>query len=82
MTAYVRSIQPENELKAALKADQIVVDTFDDFEKNSALRKEHEIPVNAGNSFTGDLVAAIIAGQKAKVGGPKAKLIHARGGGN
>jgi len=78
VTAYVRSTQPENELKA----DRIAVGTFGDFEKISALSKEHDIAVNAGNSFTGDLVAAIIAGQKAKVGGPQGKLIHVSGAGN
>lgn len=82
VTAYVRNTQPEDKLKADLKADRIVVGTFDDFEKVSALSKEHDIAVNAGNSFTGDLVAAIIAGQKAKVGGPKGKLIHISGGRN
>ena len=82
VTAYVRSTRPENELKAALKADRIAVGTFEESEKISALSKEHDISVNAGNSFTGDLVAAIIAGQKAKVNGSKAKLIHVSGGGN
>jgi hypothetical protein len=82
VTAYVRSTQPENEIKAALQADRIAVGAFNEFEKISALSKEHDIAVNAGNSFTGDLVAAIIAGQKAKVGGPKGKLIHVSGGGN
>ena len=82
MTAYVRSTQPENELRATLKADRISIGTFDDFEKVSALSKEHDIAVNAGNSFTGELVAAIIAGQKAKVGGSQSKLIHVSGAGN
>jgi hypothetical protein len=82
VTAYVRSTQPDAELKATLHADRIAVGTFDEFEKISALSKEHDISVNAGNSFTGDLVAAIIAGQKAKVGGPKGKLIHVSGAGN
>jgi hypothetical protein len=82
VTAYVRSTQPETELKATLKADRIAVGTFDDFEGISALSKEHDISVNAGNSFTGDLVAAIIAGQKSKVDGPKGKLIHVSGAGN
>ena len=82
VTAYVRSTRPENELKAALKADRIAVGTFEESEKISALSKEHDISVNAGNSFTGDLVAAIIAGLKTKDGGTKGKLIHVSGGGN
>lgn len=82
MTAYVRSNQSEDELKSRLKADRIAVGTFDQFEKISALSKEHDIAVNAGSSFTGDLVAAIITGQKAKTNGLKGKLIHISGGGN
>ena len=46
VTAYVRSTQPENELKATLQADRIAVGTFDEFEKISALSKEHDICVN------------------------------------
>jgi hypothetical protein len=82
VTAYVRSTKPEHELKASLKADRIVVGDFNDFEKISTLSKEHDIAVNAGSSFTGDLVSAIIAGQKARVKGPKGKLIHISGAGN
>ena len=62
MTAYVRSIMPENELKASLKADRIIVGEFSDFEKVRKASNQHDIAVNAGNSFTADLVAAIIAG--------------------
>jgi hypothetical protein len=82
VTAYVRSTKPESELRASLKADRIVVGDFNDFEKISTLSKEHDIAINAGNSFTGDLVSAIIAGQKARVEGPKGKLIHISGAGN
>jgi hypothetical protein len=82
VTAYVRSAKPESELKASLKADRIVVGDFNDLEKISTLSKEHDIAVNAGSSFTGDLVAAIIAGQKVRVKGPKGKLIHISGAGN
>lgn len=71
-----------DELKASLKADRIVVGDFSDAEKVGALSKEHDIAVNAGNSFTGDLVAAIIAGQKAKEPGHASKLIHISGAGN
>lgn len=55
---------------------------FSDAAKISALSREHDIAVNAGNSFTGDLVAAIIAGQKAKEPGYPGKLIHISGAGN
>jgi hypothetical protein len=82
VTAYVRGIKPESELRASLKADRIVVGDFSDSDKISTLSKEHDIAVNAGSSFTGDLVAAIIAGQKARVKGPKGKLIHISGAGN
>lgn len=78
----MRSTKPEDELKAGLKADRIVVGDFGDVEKISKLSREHDIAVNAGSSFTGDLVEAIIAGQKAKPSGLKGKLIHISGGGN
>lgn len=82
MTAYVRSTKPEDELKAGLKADRIVVGDFGDIEKIKHLSRDHDVAVNAGSSFTGDLVEAIIAGQKAKPSGSKGKLIHISGGGN
>ncbi|KAG9906208.1 NAD(P)-binding protein, partial [Aureobasidium melanogenum] len=82
VTAYVRSTKPESELTANLKADRIVVGDFSDFAKVAALSTEHDIAVNAGSSFTGDLVAAIIAGQKVKNCDAKGKLIHISGGGN
>ncbi|KIL90753.1 hypothetical protein FAVG1_06489 [Fusarium avenaceum] len=80
VTAYVRSTQPENELKANLNADRIIVGDFSDFEKVKNASKEHDIAVNAGNSFTGEPVTAIIAGQKENAG--KGKLIHISGAGN
>ncbi|KAJ4300030.1 hypothetical protein N0V90_005279 [Kalmusia sp. IMI 367209] len=82
VTAYVRSSKPEDELKASLKADNIVVGDFSDVEKIKKISKEHDIAVNTGSSFTGDLVAAIIAGQKEKAGTTKGKLIHISGAGN
>ena len=81
MTAYVRSTKPENELKDRLQADRIIVGDFNDFEKIRNASKEHDIAVNAGNSFTADPVAAIIAGQKDK-GAGKGKVIHISGAGN
>lgn len=82
VTAFVRSARAERELKDSLKADRVVRGDFNEHEKIEALTREHDIVVNAGNSFTGDLVAAIIAGQKAKSPGSKGKLIHISGGGN
>ncbi|KAM0543303.1 hypothetical protein ACHAPJ_012387 [Fusarium lateritium] len=81
VTAYVRSTKPESELKASLKADRIIVGDFKDFEKVRKASKEHDIVVNAGNSFTNELINAIIAGLKDKEGA-KGKLIHISGGGN
>ncbi|KAF4450049.1 hypothetical protein F53441_6754 [Fusarium austroafricanum] len=78
ITAYVRSDKPE--LKASLKADRIIVGDFSDFERVKNASKDHDIAVNAGNSFTGEPIAAIIAGQKARAS--KGKLIHISGGGN
>lgn len=82
MTAYVRSTKPEDELKASLKADRIIVGDFSDFESIRKASKAHDITVNAGNSFTGDPVAAIIAGQKDKPGASKGRVIHISGAGN
>lgn len=82
MTAYVRSTKPEDEFKAGPKADRIVVGDFGDIEKIKHLSREHDVAVNAGSSFTGDLVEAIITGQKEKPSGSKGKLIHISGGGN
>ncbi|KAF5264504.1 hypothetical protein FOXYS1_4717 [Fusarium oxysporum] len=77
ITAYVRSPQQS---ESQLSADRVVVGDFSDFEKVKAASTEHDIAVNAGNSFTADPVAAIIAGQKSR--GPKGKVIHISGGGN
>lgn len=82
MTAYVRSTKPENELRTNLKADRIIVGDFNDFDKVRRASKEHDIAVNAGNSFTADPVAAIIAGQKDKKGASKGIVIHISGAGN
>ncbi|KAH7178169.1 hypothetical protein DER46DRAFT_675908 [Fusarium sp. MPI-SDFR-AT-0072] len=76
ITAYIRNPQANTQLNA----DRVVVGDFSDFEKVKAASAEHEIAVNAGNSFTADPVAAIIAGQKSR--GPKGKVIHISGGGN
>jgi hypothetical protein len=82
VTAYVRSTKPADELKANLKADRIIVGDFADFEKVKKASSEHDIAVNAGNSFTADPVAAIIAGQKDKEGSSKGVVIHISGAGN
>ncbi|CZR38208.1 uncharacterized protein FPRO_06601 [Fusarium proliferatum ET1] len=76
VTAYVRSPQSESQLNT----DRVIVGDFSDFEKVKAASAEHDIAVNAGNSFTADPVAAIIAGQKSR--GTKGKVIHISGGGN
>ncbi|KAG5789428.1 hypothetical protein H9Q69_011524 [Fusarium xylarioides] len=76
ITAYVRSPQSASQLNA----DRVIVGDFSDFEKVKAASADHDIAVNAGNSFTADPVAAIIAGQKSR--GTKGKVIHISGGGN
>lgn len=76
VTAYVRSPQSESQLNA----DRVIVGDFSDFEKVKAASAEHDIAVNAGNSFTADPVAAIIVGQKSRA--TKGKVIHISGGGN
>ncbi|RGP77386.1 hypothetical protein FLONG3_4525 [Fusarium longipes] len=78
ITAYVRSNNPD--LKASLNVDRIITGDFTDFEKVKAASAEHDIAVNAGNSFTSEPVAAIIAGQKERT--TKGKIIHISGAGN
>ena len=79
ITAYVRSNKSTEELKLHLSADRIEVGEFGDFDKIKALSKEHDIAINAGNSFTGEPVLAIIAGLKERPSESKGKLIHVSG---
>ncbi|KAG8666719.1 hypothetical protein FPOAC2_11840 [Fusarium poae] len=78
ITAYVRSANPD--LKTSLTVDRIITGDFTDFDKVKAASAEHDIAVNAGNSFTSEPVAAIIAGQKERA--TKGKVIHISGAGN
>ncbi|KAI1050741.1 hypothetical protein LB507_009236, partial [Fusarium sp. FIESC RH6] len=78
ITAYVRSTNPD--LRTTLNVDRIITGDFTDFEKVKAASAEHDIAVNAGNSFTSEPVAAIIAGQKARA--TRGKVIHISGAGN
>ncbi|KAJ4129130.1 hypothetical protein NW768_007663 [Fusarium equiseti] len=78
INAYVRSTEPT--LKTTLKVDRIMTGDFTDFEKIRAVSAEHDIAVNAGNSFTSEPVAAIIAGQQSRP--TKGKVIHISGAGN
>ncbi|KAJ4002782.1 hypothetical protein NW752_009436 [Fusarium irregulare] len=78
ITAYVRSTDPS--LKTALNVDRIITGDFTDFEKVKAASVEHDIAVNAGNSFTSEPVAAIIAGQQSRA--TKGRIIHISGAGN
>lgn len=78
ITAYIRSTDPT--LKTTLNVDRIITGDFTDFEKVKAASAEHDIAVNAGNSFTSEPIAAIIAGQKSRA--TKGKIIHISGAGN
>ncbi|CAG7561789.1 unnamed protein product [Fusarium equiseti] len=78
ITAYVRSTDPT--LKTTLNVDRIITGDFTDFEKVKAASAEHDIAVNAGNSFTSEPIAAIIAGQQSRA--TKGKIIHISGAGN
>ncbi|CAG1970525.1 unnamed protein product [Fusarium graminearum] len=78
ITSYVRSTNPG--LKSSLNADRIIIGDFTDFDKVKAASAEHDIAVNAGNSFTSEPVAAIIAGQKERA--TRGKVIHISGAGN
>ncbi|KAL6924034.1 hypothetical protein FSST1_001308 [Fusarium sambucinum] len=78
ITAYVRSTNPD--LRTSLDVDRIITGDFTDFDKVKAASSEHDIAVNAGNSFTSEPVAAIIAGQKERA--TRGKVIHISGAGN
>ncbi|KAF2720602.1 NAD(P)-binding protein [Polychaeton citri CBS 116435] len=82
VTAYVRSTQATEFLKSSLQADSIIVGDFGEFEKIKAVSKEHDIVVNAGNSFTSEPITAIVAGLKENQSSIKGKLIHISGAGN
>lgn len=61
------------------------VGDWTDYETIKQLSSEHDIVINAGNSFTADPVTAIIAGlreRKSKDPEAMATLLHISGGGN
>ncbi|KAJ4159528.1 uncharacterized protein LMH87_008426 [Akanthomyces muscarius] len=82
VTAYVRATVPEKHSKDTLGVNRVIFGDFGDFEKVKKSSSEHDIAVNAGNSFTADPVAAIIAGQKEKSDGSRGIVLHISGGGN
>ena len=59
--------------------NNVAIGEFGDFEKIKTLSKEHDIVINAGNSFTGDPVTAIAAGLRERPSDSKGKLIHISG---
>jgi hypothetical protein len=79
ITAFVRPNRSVETVKADLGVDRVVTGEFGDFDKIQALSKEHDIVINAGNSFTGEPVAAIVAGLKERPSDRKGKLIHISG---
>ncbi|OAQ95967.1 hypothetical protein LLEC1_01916 [Akanthomyces lecanii] len=85
VTAYIRATVPAKHSPASLGVDRLILGTFSDFSKVQTASSEHDIAVNAGNSFTADPVAAIIAGQtqkKNKSSRSRGTVIHISGGGN
>ncbi len=79
VTAYTRGSQHPEELKHDLGVDRVEVGDFTEFEKIKALCKEHDIAVNAGNSFTDSPISAIVAGLRARPSESKGKLLHISG---
>jgi hypothetical protein len=73
VTAYIRSG------KAPKGSDRTVEGTFSEFEKIAGLSEEHDIVVNAGNSFTNEPVSAIVAGLRKRQSSAKGRLIHISG---
>lgn len=82
VTAYVRGSASEQHFKDKLNVDHVIFGEFSDFDKVKKSSSDHDIAVNAGNSFTAEPIAAIIAGQKGKPDGSRGVVIHISGGGN
>ncbi|KAI1264024.1 hypothetical protein F5Y18DRAFT_437215 [Xylariaceae sp. FL1019] len=87
VTAQLRrtSTLSEKDLNTKLgTVDRVVqVSDWTDFDAIKSASAEHDLVINAGNSFTADPVTAIIAGlQERKKQGKLAKLLHISGGGN
>ncbi|KAI0198139.1 hypothetical protein F4808DRAFT_473087 [Astrocystis sublimbata] len=87
VSAHVRRNGALSEQQLATRVgtvDKIVeVSDWSDFEAIKRSSAQHDIVINAGNSFTADPVTAIIDGlQDRKKEGKMAKLIHISGGGN
>jgi hypothetical protein len=79
ITAYVRPNRSAEAVKAELGVDRVITGEFGEFDKIEALSREHDIVINAGNSFTSEPVAAIAAGLKERPSDQKGKLIHISG---
>lgn len=79
VTAYARGSMSIEELKSDLGVDHVVIGDFSEFDKIKALSKQHEIAVNAGNSFTPEPISAIVAGLKERPSDSKGKLLHISG---
>ncbi|KAI0141238.1 hypothetical protein GGR57DRAFT_419478 [Xylariaceae sp. FL1272] len=64
--------------------DRVVkIADWTDYDAIKRISAEHDVVINAGNSFTADPVTAIVAGlQERKKHGSLARLIHISGGGN
>ncbi|KAI1298857.1 hypothetical protein F5Y03DRAFT_259342 [Xylaria venustula] len=87
LSAQIRRIGAlsEQELAARVGAvDNVVeISSWTDFDAIKRASAQHDVVINAGNSFTGDPVTAIVAGlQERKKEGKLAKLIHISGCGN
>lgn len=79
VTAFARSGRRPEDVKKELGADSIVVGEFTDFDKIREVTREHDIAVNAGNSFSAEPIGAIVAGLKERPDDRKGKLLHISG---
>jgi hypothetical protein len=77
VTAYARG--DAEAVKKDLGVQRVENGDFSEFDKIKALSKEHDIAVNAGNSFTDAPIAAIVAGLREHAGEAKGKLLHISG---
>ena len=87
LTAQVRrrGALSDAELEARIGTVSNIVEVADwsEFETIKRISSQHDIVINAGNSFTAAPVTAIVAGLRERAAaGNVAKLIHISGGGN
>jgi hypothetical protein len=82
ITVYLRNSGLDSYLTQTAGVKRVVHGTYDEFEKISALAKEHDVVINVGSSWDTNLSEAIVSGLKQRPDGKKTTLLHMSGTGN